>query len=74
MDHAPTGTIVGWRAFSGLDGNSSVANPLFINNTSDLSLQAGSPAINAGANVSLTSDILGNPIVGNLDIGAYEKQ
>lgn len=40
----------------------------------DFSLQTGSPAINAGVNVGLTTDILGNPIVGNPDIGAYERQ
>jgi parallel beta-helix repeat protein len=48
-------------------------NPMFTNATNgDLSLQAGSPAINAGVNVGLTHDILGNPIVGAPDIGAYE--
>lgn len=38
----------------------------------DFRLQSGSPAINAGANLGLTSDFLGNPIIGLPDIGAYE--
>ena len=33
---------------------------------------AGSPAINFGANLGLTSDFIGNPIVGNPDAGIYE--
>jgi hypothetical protein len=37
-------------------------------------LQSSSPAINAGTPVGLTTDILGNPIVGNPDIGAYEYE
>jgi parallel beta-helix repeat protein/predicted outer membrane repeat protein len=38
-----------------------------------LQLQIGSPCINAGIVVAgLTSDILGNPYVGNPDLGAYE--
>lgn len=40
----------------------------------DYRLQRGSTAINAGANVSLTTDILGNPIKGLPDIGPYEYQ
>lgn len=41
----------------------------------DLRLTADSPMINAGKSVSgRTSDILGNPIVGTPDIGAYEFQ
>lgn len=39
---------------------------------SDYRLSPSSPAINAGVNVGLTSDFLGNPIKGLPDIGAYE--
>ncbi|OGC94620.1 MAG: hypothetical protein A2W25_09345 [candidate division Zixibacteria bacterium RBG_16_53_22] len=46
-------------------------DPLFVS-SADFHLQAGSPAINAGINVGLTSDYAGNPIIGNPDIGAYE--
>jgi hypothetical protein len=38
----------------------------------DFSLQASSPLINAGIDVGLKIDFLGNPIVGLPDIGAYE--
>ena len=53
-------------------------NPLFVSAIKanapnvDFKLQAGSPAINAGVNVGLTTDYLGNAIVGLPDIGAYE--
>jgi len=39
----------------------------------DFRLQSGSPAINAGVNLGLTSDFLGNPIIGPPDIGAFES-
>ena len=41
---------------------------------SDYRLRYNSPAIDAGANTVLTTDILGNPIYGTPDIGAYEYQ
>lgn len=37
-------------------------------------LQSGSPAINAGVDVGLTTDADGKPISGKPDIGAYEYQ
>ena len=40
----------------------------------DFRLQSGSPAINAGIDVGLTTDYLGNPIIGLPDIGAFEYQ
>jgi len=49
-------------------------NPLFITPGTDFRLKANSPAINAGTNVSLTSDYDSNPIVGIPDIGAFEYQ
>jgi hypothetical protein len=42
--------------------------------TSNLHLQPSSPAINAGVDVGLTTDIEGKPIRGLPDIGAYEFQ
>ncbi len=53
--------------------NNKVGDPLFIS-TTNFRLQANSPAINAGTNVSLTSDYDSNPIVGIPDIGAFEYQ
>lgn len=66
-------------------GNLNNTDPLFINVNSPLgadgipfttddgfNLRPGSPAINAGAPTGDTVDIMGNPIVGEPDIGAYE--
>ncbi|MGZ5190701.1 MAG: right-handed parallel beta-helix repeat-containing protein [Flavisolibacter sp.] len=65
-------SLATWRKARGQDMNSQMSDPLFVNRLSDWSLQSGSPAINKGVNVGLTKDILGNPIVGLPDIGAYE--
>jgi len=43
-------------------------------NAADYRLRAGSPAINAGTDVGLTTDYLGKPVRGTPDIGAYEFQ
>jgi len=68
-------TLATWRTSTGYDNNSPVpADPLFVSAGTDFSLQAGSPAINAGVDVGLTTDYLGNAIVGLPDIGAYEYQ
>jgi P2-related tail formation protein len=61
----------GWQGL-GYDANSVNANPLFTTNGSNFTLRAGSRAINKGTDAGLTKDILGNPIVGLPDIGAYE--
>jgi hypothetical protein len=45
-----------------------------LGDASDYRLRAGSPAINAGVDVGLTTDFLGKPIRGVPDIGAYEFQ
>jgi hypothetical protein len=62
----------GWQA-QGYDALSVNANPLL---NSDGSLQVGSPAIGAGANLSsiFTADCAGNPrpAIGNWTIGAYQ--
>ena len=62
-----------YQSVTGFDANSLATDPLFIS-TSDFRLQDESPAINAGVDVGLTTDFLGNPIVGLPDIGAYEYQ
>jgi len=62
-----------WRTVSGQDANSLIGDPLFENIVNrDFRLKTGSPAINAGIDVGLTTDFAGNSIVGNPDIGAYE--
>lgn len=47
------------------------SNPLVTSST-DFHLQAGSPAINGGMNVSLATDFAGNTVRNPPDIGAYE--
>jgi hypothetical protein len=62
-------TISGWEA------TAKVTDPLLTDRTGFIwTLQAGSPAINAGVDVGLTVDYLGNLITGNPDIGCLEKQ
>ncbi|MFA5744607.1 MAG: peptidoglycan-binding domain-containing protein [Candidatus Paceibacterota bacterium] len=60
--------------------NSNNSDPLFVNATgnytavTDFQLSYLSPAIDAGTDVSLTTDYAGNSIYGTPDIGAYEYQ
>jgi parallel beta-helix repeat protein len=64
-----------WKSTTGFDAHSVNSDPLFTDiANSDFTLQAGSPCINAGTDVGLTTDYAGNPIVGNPDIGAFEYQ
>ena len=65
--------LTAWQS-AGFDGNSIQSSPMFTDSLTTFTLQPGSPAINAGTDVGLTQDILGNPIVGLPDIGAFEKQ
>mgnify|MGYP000595584453 CR=1 FL=1 len=59
----------------GTDSNNFVVDPLFVDAANvDYSISGCSSAINTGATVSHTTDILGNPHVGIVDIGAYEFQ
>lgn len=62
-----------YQSASSQDANSLTSDPLFTS-TSDFHLLAGSPAINAGTNVSLTSDYAGTSVPQGPapDIGAYE--
>lgn len=78
--NAATTTKVGgvdktYAEFQGLGYNTSGLNgdPKFVSST-NFYLQTTSPAIDAGTNVSLTTDYEGNPIYGLPDIGAYEYQ
>jgi hypothetical protein len=62
----------GWAAVY-TEANSLTSDPLFVS-TTDFHLQSGSPAINAGANVSLTTDYAGRTVPQGAapDIGSYE--
>jgi parallel beta-helix repeat protein len=56
------------------DTHSLSTDPLFVS-SSNYNLTASSPLIDAGtAFAGVTTDILGNPIYGNPDIGGYEYQ
>lgn len=67
-------TLALWKN-AGFDSNSQFIDPLFVNTGTDFNLQNVSPAINAGVDVGLTSDFLGNPKSGSQwDMGAYEFQ
>jgi hypothetical protein len=66
-----------WNSNYGYDGGNNLdVNPLFIS-TTNFSLQAGSPSVNAGNNTYNTTviDLLGNPRIqgGTIDMGAYES-
>jgi hypothetical protein len=73
-----------WKSFRRrgyrFDPHSMAGNPKFINQSgrysrdTDFELQEGSPAVDAGGDVGLTKDRLGNPIPSGPapDIGAYE--
>jgi parallel beta-helix repeat protein len=64
-----------WQA-EGFDAHGLTANPVFSSApTLDFTLQAGSPCVDAGADVGLRADHAGNavPAGGHVDIGAYER-
>jgi hypothetical protein len=77
-------SFAAFKSGTGMEANGFYTNPLLNDPTyhangkptTSFTLQAGSPAINAGANLGSmgTHDFFGNPIpVGAYDIGAYEK-
>ena len=68
------GSLSQWSSASGHGYNSMFADPRFIDPGGNLSLAADSPAINAGVDVGLTTDFLGQPVPngGAFDIGAIE--
>jgi hypothetical protein len=66
------GVYDSWTTYSANEPHSINADPLMVNPTTDFSLGSISPCINAGVDVSLTTDFLGHSIVGLPDIGAYE--
>lgn len=63
--------------YNGISGGTGdvTTDPLLVDPTGtppDFRIGAGSPCINAGVDVGLTEDYVGNPIIGLPDIGAYE--
>jgi hypothetical protein len=67
-------SLATFNALTGVSANLN-SNPLFVStSTPDFHLQSASPAINAGTNVSLTSDYSGTTVPQGSapDIGAYE--
>jgi hypothetical protein len=64
----------GYKIASSQDVHSVNSDPLFEDSSNtDFKLLTGSPAVNAGVNVGLTTDYLGNLIKSSPDIGAYEQ-
>lgn len=80
VQNAATAATMQGDNFGQTDCENAEVDPKFVNAIKanalnvDFKLQSGSPAINAGLAVGLTSDYLGNPIMGIPDIGAYESQ
>src|SRR5690606_39065248 len=73
--YSGTNGFTNYRNATGWDANGYNTNPLFLGSGQyPYSLALGSVGIDAGVNVGLTHDILGNPISGTPDIGAYEYQ
>ena len=73
-----TEPFLSWKSLVGSDVNSLSSDPLFTDGSgsysqaTDFVLQSGSPCVNAGVNVGLTTDYAGNPVNNPPSIGAYE--
>lgn len=65
-------TFGDWQTGSSQDANSINSDPKFITDGSDFRLLMASPCINAGTDVSLTTDYRGRSIRHAPDMGAYE--
>jgi hypothetical protein len=65
-------TFSSWKSL-GYDANSIDGNPRFVNYAvGNYTLSSRSPAINSGAFVGLTTDIIGNAVPNPPDIGAFQ--
>ncbi len=65
-------TLAAWQTATSKDANSLSVDPLFVSPTADLHLQMGSPMINVGTPVGVTTDIDGQTRDAMPDIGADE--
>jgi hypothetical protein len=66
-------TLSGWQAATSGDANSISVDPLFVNSATNLHIQSGSPAINAGTVIGLINDDIDGDMRGTMpDIGADE--
>lgn len=75
FNSADVANLAGWQTAIGQDANSVSSNPLFVS-TTDLHLQAGSPAINIAVNLGVTKDFDNKTRPGTnalFDIGADER-
>jgi hypothetical protein len=64
---------IGTKALTSNTSEVSTSDPLFVSPlTGDFRLQAGSPGINAGVNIGLTTDLAGSAVANPPDVGAYE--
>lgn len=69
------GIIQDAESTSGSDGSLHyLRSQLHLGDQSDYSLSPLSVGIDAGSNLSLTADFLGNPVYGSPDLGAFEFQ
>ena len=61
-----------WKDLTQQDGSTLIDDPQLESGVGDFRLSSTSPAIDAGVNLGLDTDLDGDPITGFPDIGAYE--
>ncbi len=66
-------TFEEWQIGTSQDAYSITENPLFVVDTAYY-VYTNSPLIDAGTTTGITTDIVGNPRIGTIDIGCFETQ